>query len=157
MRVRTMLGALGERPFRLLWLAHTTSRLGDGLMPLALAFAVLELSHSGFALAFLILTDAAALWHFLFISAVMGASSAFFRPASTGLVPQTVSAARLQQANALMSLSRSAITVFGPVASGALVAAAGTGWVFAINGATYLASALFLAALRVRPAGRAAR
>src|SRR5919106_1795035 len=136
MRVRTMLGALGERPFRLLWLAHTTSRLGDGLMPLALAFAVLELSHSGIdlglvlatyavtevvfilaggvwadrlprrllmlgcdvvraaaqlALAFLILTDAVALWHFLFISAVTGAGSAFFRPASTGLVPQTVS------------------------------------------------------------------
>lgn len=197
-----MLGALGERPFRLLWLGQTASRLGDGLIPLALAFAVLDLSRSArdlgfvlatyavtevvfilaggvwadrlprrllmlgcdvvraaaqFALALLILTDAASLWHFLFTSAVMGASSAFFRPASTGLVPQTVSAERLQQANALISLSRSSITVFGPVLSGVLVVAAGTGWVFAINGATYVASALFLAALRVPPAARAAR
>jgi MFS family permease len=197
-----MLGALDERPFRLLWLGHTTSRLGDGLLPLALAFAVIDLSGSPrdlglvlatyavtevafilaggvwadrlprrllmlgcdvvraaaqLALAFLVLTDAAVLWHFLFTAAVMGAGSAFFRPASTGLVPQTVSTARLQQANALMSLSRSSISLFGPAVSGALVVAAGTGWVFAVNGATYVASALFLAALRVPTAVRAAR
>src|SRR5918995_5837834 len=114
MRVRTMLGPLEERPFRLLWLGHTTSRLGDGLLPLALAFAVIDLSGSPrdlglvlatyavtevafilaggvwadrlprrllmlgcdvvraaaqLALAFLVLTDAAVLWHFLFTAA----------------------------------------------------------------------------------------
>jgi MFS family permease len=36
------LGSLRERPFRLLWLAATSSAVGDALIPVALAFAVLE-------------------------------------------------------------------------------------------------------------------
>jgi hypothetical protein len=35
--------ALAERPFRLLWLGQTTSAVGDSLIPVALAFAVLGL------------------------------------------------------------------------------------------------------------------
>ena len=38
-----MLGALRERSFRLLWLGQSTSVLGDALVPVALAFAVLGL------------------------------------------------------------------------------------------------------------------
>ncbi len=38
-----MLGALRERRFRLLWLGQSTSVLGDALVPVALAFAVLGL------------------------------------------------------------------------------------------------------------------
>jgi MFS family permease len=55
----------------------------------------------------------------------------------------------LQQANALLSLSQSATNIFGPAASGAIVAAAGPGWVFAIDAASFLVSAAFLVALRV--------
>jgi MFS family permease len=40
--LRTRLGPLEERPFRLLWLGRTTSALGDALTPVALAFAVVE-------------------------------------------------------------------------------------------------------------------
>ena len=47
-------------------------------------------------------------------SFVFGAASAFFLPAATGLVPQTISAGRLQQANALLALSRSSVQVVGP-------------------------------------------
>jgi MFS family permease len=36
------LGALEERPFRLLWLGQATSALGDALIPVALAFAVFQ-------------------------------------------------------------------------------------------------------------------
>ena len=35
-------GALRERRFRLLWLGQATSTLGDGLLPVALVFAVIE-------------------------------------------------------------------------------------------------------------------
>src|SRR5919109_2585191 len=61
MRVSTMLGALGERPFRLLWLGQTASRLGDGLIPLALAFAViLDLNGSARDLGVVLATYAVA-------------------------------------------------------------------------------------------------
>ena len=69
----------------------------------------------------------------LFIVAMVlfGAASAFFLPASDGLVQQTVSRRNLQSANALLSTSRNTLNVFGPVVSGTLIAAFGTGWVFA--------------------------
>src|SRR5687767_519735 len=41
MRAAEMFGALKERQFRLLWLGQATSTLGDGLVPVALAFAVI--------------------------------------------------------------------------------------------------------------------
>src|SRR5215204_4264250 len=42
MREGGLFGALRERQFRLLWLGQTTSTLGDGLVPVALAFAVIS-------------------------------------------------------------------------------------------------------------------
>jgi MFS family permease len=42
MRAGELFGALRERRFRLLWLGQATSTLGDGLVPVALAFAVIE-------------------------------------------------------------------------------------------------------------------
>ena len=96
-----------------------------------------------------IVTGNASTWFFVCTSALFGAAAAFFSPASTGLIPQVVSATRLQQANALMSLSRSTISVFGPAVSGLIVATAGAEWVFGINGATFVVSAFFLARLSV--------
>src|ERR687891_470628 len=40
------LDALRERPFRLLFFGQTASLLGDGMVPVALAFAVLDLTGS---------------------------------------------------------------------------------------------------------------
>ena len=88
------------------------------------------------------MTGNASTWFFVCTSALFGAAAAFFSPASTGLIPQVVSALRLQQANALVSLSRSTIAVFGPAASGLIVATAGPEWVFGINGATFVVSAV---------------
>src|SRR5215510_16019143 len=42
MRAGEFFGALRERRFRLLWLGQATSTLGDGLVPVALAFAVIQ-------------------------------------------------------------------------------------------------------------------
>jgi MFS family permease len=97
----------------------------------------------------LLLTGNAELWHLALGSAVIGTASAFFVPASGGLMPQVLDDARLQQGNALMSLSRSATAIIGPSVSGLLVATAGVAWVFAINAATYGVSTISLLLLRV--------
>jgi len=99
--------------------------------------------------AVLLLTGHAQLWTLVVLLVVDGAASAFFMPASGALVPQTVSATYLQQANALMGLTRSTTLVLGPAVSGILVAVVGPGWVFAIDALTFIVSALSLAMLRV--------
>lgn len=100
-------------------------------------------------MAILLITGGAAVWHLVGAAVVMGAASAFFTPASVGLMPHVVSAGRLQQANALTSLSESVSHIFGPLASGLIVAAAGPGWAFAIDATSYFVSAAFLSAMRV--------
>ncbi|HEY7737574.1 MAG TPA: MFS transporter [Candidatus Limnocylindria bacterium] len=100
-------------------------------------------------LAVLLLTDALQVWHVIIAAGLHGAASAFFVPASVGLMPQVLSPGRLQQGNALMAISRSAAFVVGPALSGILVAAFGPAIVFAIDGVTYLFSILTLAMLRI--------
>ena len=109
------------------------------------------------AIAVLLLTGSVEVWHLIVAGALTGIASAFFTPASTGVVPETVSAARLQQANALMSISRRSVAIFGPAASGVLVAAFGPGWVFALEAASFFVSAAFLAALPLRATPPAVR
>jgi MFS family permease len=103
----------------------------------------------------LLLAGSMELWMFVVTAFVFGGASAFFGPASTGLIPETASRERLQQANALITISRSSTAIFGPAVSGGLVALVGPAWVFGIDGLTFLVSAAFLFALhptgRVRP------
>jgi MFS family permease len=201
--VAAKLGALRERDFRLLWVGQATSALGSGLVPVALAFAVVDLTASASALgvvlaaglvarvvfllvggvvadrlprqrvmlaadllraatqgtvALLLLSGHARVWHLLVLFALFGAADAFFSPASTGLVPQIVSAGRIQQANALMSLSRSLSWVAGPALAGLIVAGPGPGWAFVVDAATFAVSSVSLALLRLPPgAGRVVR
>jgi MFS family permease len=199
---RERAGALSERPFRLLWLGQTTSAIGDVMIGVALAFAVLQIgggaAQLGLVLASLtigrtafvlvggvwadrlprrlvmltcdairaavqafvavvLLTGAAEIWMLAVTSLVFGAASAFFLPAATGLVPETISAARLQQANALLALSRSTVQVVGPSLSAVIVAATEPGWVFAIDALSFVGSAAFLAVLPVAAAQRPQR
>jgi MFS family permease len=97
---------------------------------------------------FLLLTGEAHVWQLAIGVAVYGAATAFFQPASTGLIPQTVSAGRLQQANALMSISRNAGSILGPPISGLIVAFAGPATVFMIDAATFAISAVSLLLLK---------
>ena len=94
------------------------------------------------------LTNAIEVWQLAVSQAVFGMASAFFGPASTGLVPQIVTASRLQEANALLGLSRNAIEVFGPAVSGLLVATVGYSLIFAIDAASFVASLACLAAMK---------
>jgi MFS family permease len=202
-RAQGRFGPLAERPFRLLWLARGGSSIGDALIPVALAFAVLRIGGGASGLgvvlaaftigratfivfggvwadrlprravmissdlvrlgtqattAALLIGHTATVWQLAVLQGAAGAAGGFFAPASTALVPQTVSAPRLQQANALLSLSQSATNVFGPAVSGAIVVAAGPGFVFAIDSGSFLFSALCLSTLRVeerlRPAAQ---
>jgi len=100
-------------------------------------------------MAVLLITGHAQLWQLVVQAVVYSFAGGFFTPASGALVPQTVSAQHLQQANALMGLSRSATQVGGPAVSGVLVAVLGPGWVFGIDAVTFVVSAISLALLRV--------
>ena len=102
-------------------------------------------------LAALLLTGRAELWHLLTIAALNGFVSAFFFPASAGIVPQTVPADLIQQANAMLRLVLNSTAVVGAALGGALVAVAGAGWAIAIDAATFGVGAVFVALMRLPP------
>ena len=62
--------------------------------------------------------------------------------------------ARIQQANALLSLTRNALFLAGPAVAGVLVATVGPGMAFAADAVTFAVSAAFLARMRL-PRARA--
>ena len=99
------------------------------------------------AMAVLLLTGQAQLWQLLVASAVWGTAAAFFTPASTSVVPETVSPGRLHQANALLGLTRNVVGFGAPTLAGILIATVGTGIVYAIDSASFFVSALFLVRL----------
>ena len=72
-------------------------------------------------------------------------------PAETGLVPQTVSDERLQEANALRGMMRNLIFVVGPAIGGVIVVAGSPGIALAIDAASFVGAALLLARIRIPP------
>jgi MFS family permease len=191
------LAPLRARQFRLLFLGRTISFAGSAMAPVALAFAVLELTGSKTdlglvlaarsipqvvfllvggvwadrlsrhrvmvasnvlsgaaqaAIAVLLVTGAAEIWHLAALAAVNGFAAAFFFPASQGVVPQTVPAESLQSANSLLRLGLNATSITGAALGGVLVAATSPGAAIAFDAASYWLAALFLARMRL-PAG----
>jgi MFS family permease len=106
------------------------------------------------AVAFLVVTERADIWMLVVLSAANGTVSAFTMPAMEGLIPQLAPRSHLQQANALLSFSRAALTVLGPTVAALLVASIGPGWALAFDAATWLTSALLLTRLRLPAAAR---
>lgn len=102
-------------------------------------------------LAFLVITGNVELWVFLVLAFVNGTADALGFPAMASMVPQLVSRAHLQSANALLSLSRGALTIGAPTIGALLVVTVGPGWALAVNACTWLASAAFLAGVRIPP------
>ena len=190
--VGTAFAPLGDRRFRRLFLAETISRFGDRLVGVALAFAVLDLTHSATDLAFVLLAQSlpealliyvggvwadrlprrglivfsylvgfgcygamaglllarqALLWQLLVLVAVRSVANAFSTPSHIGLVPETVEAARLQQANGLLQLSTNLCSVFGPATAGVIVATTNPGWALAADAATFIPSTVLLLAI----------
>jgi MFS family permease len=98
----------------------------------------------------LLVTDAASPLTLGVLAALYGSADAFFQPAFTGLLPQTVShPGQLQPANALRGLSFSVASIGGPAVAGLLVAAIGAGAAFLFDAASFAVSVACL--LRLRP------
>jgi predicted MFS family arabinose efflux permease len=105
-------------------------------------------------IAVLLLTGRAELWQLFALQLVRGTANAFFFPASSGLVPSVISAARLQEANALLRLAQSTTSIVGAGLAGLVVAGVGSGWALAFDAATFLVSAAFVVRIRVPVAAR---
>ncbi len=103
-------------------------------------------------LAILILTGASQIWQLVLIEALFGAAEAFFQPAYTGLVPQTVPESLIQDARALSESMSNLALLIGPALATALVLGVGAGEAFAFDAATFVLSALLL--MRVNPRSR---
>jgi MFS family permease len=98
----------------------------------------------------LLLTDAATPVLLGALAALYGTADAFFQPAFTGLLPQTVShPGQLQPANALRGLSFSVSSVAGPTLAGLLVAGVGAGAAMLFDAGSFAVSVACL--LRLRP------
>ena len=186
--------ALRHPAFRLLLTGRTISALGNAFAPIALAFAVLDLTGSATDLglvvgirtlinvvfllfggvladrlprqllmagssvaaaatqgvvAALVLTGTANIGILIALSAVNGMVSALSMPASAALLPQTVPADELQQANALARMLLNAAAIVGAPVAGIAVAAVGPGWGIAVDAVTFLVGAVCYALVRV--------
>ena len=104
----------------------------------------------------LLLSGHAAIWHLAILGAIRGTASAFFFPASTGAVPQTVPVDQLQRANAILRMSTNTATVTGGGIGGIVVAAAGPGIAIAVDAATYGVAALLVAFINLPRAAKVA-
>jgi len=106
-------------------------------------------------LAALIFTGAVEIWHLVVIEALFASAEAFFRPAYTGLVPQTVPEEMIQAAKAAGSTIETVAEFAGPALATVLVLGLGAGWAFALDAVTFLVSAVFLTRVRPRERGAA--
>jgi MFS family permease len=104
-------------------------------------------------LAGLILFGRPAVWEIAAIETLFGAAQAFFQPAYSGLLPQTVPEARIQDARAVTESMANLAFLVGPVIATALVLGLGAWEAFALDAATFALSAALL--MRVTPRRRA--
>jgi MFS family permease len=95
-------------------------------------------------LAYLFISDRAELWMVVVLAAVNGLADALGFPAMSSMVPQLVPRGQLQSANALLSMSRGAISILGPTVGATLVVTVGSGWALAANAMAWVLSAAFL-------------
>lgn len=100
----------------------------------------------------MLLVGGARLWELAVLATVNGASSAFFFPASTGIIPQVVSEGVLQEANALLRLGLNATSVAGAAIGGIVVAATNPGIAILVDAVSYGLAATALASMHL-PAG----
>ncbi len=194
MRTSEALAPLRERHFRLYFSSRVVNLLGSLMAPVALAFAVLEISDSPTALgvvlaahsipmvvfllaggvladrfgrtlviqssnvlagltqlaiAFLVVSGTAEIWHLVVLTAVNGVAAAAALPALASVLPQLVPREQLQQANVLVSMARSGLSVVGPTVSSLIVVGVGPGWALAVDGLAYLGAAALLAPIRL--------
>ena len=103
------------------------------------------------ATAALVLGGHASVVWLVVLQGLYGIGDGLVVPAEIGLVPQTVSPERLQQANALQGMTRDVTRVLGPAVGAAIVVAASPGIALAADAASFVLCALILLRIRVAP------
>ncbi|MFL5924288.1 MAG: MFS transporter [Gaiellaceae bacterium] len=101
------------------------------------------------AVAVLLFSGHARIWQLAVLAAVNGASSAFFFPASSGIIPQTVPEPLLQEANAVLRLGRNGSVIVGGAVAGFVVYATSPATGVAVDAATFLLAAGLTAGMRL--------
>jgi MFS family permease len=98
-------------------------------------------------LGILTISGAVRLWHVYLFAFLLGSVSAFDSAARQTFVAELVGEEDLSNAVGLNSTSFNAARMMGPAVAGVLIAAVGSGWLFVINAASFVAvlcSLLFL-------------
>lgn len=105
-------------------------------------------------LALLIATGTVRIWHMIVIGIFYGSAEAFFRPAYTALVPQTVASDDdIQSAQALGGVSSELANLASPALATALVLGVGGAWAFGLDAATFVVSAVLVSRVHARERG----
>jgi MFS family permease len=97
----------------------------------------------------LVLGGQARVWELMALAAVRGTGLGFYFPAAQGLLPQTVPAAHLSQANAMDRMGRNVSLITGSAFGGVLVGFAGPGWGLVLDAVSYAVAALLRAGMRM--------
>ena len=105
----------------------------------------------------LTLTGLVQLWHVYVFAFLLGCVTAFDAPARQTFVAELVSDSLLSNAVALNSTSFNAARMVGPAIAGLLIAAIGSGWIFVINAASFVAVVCALLFLRLHELHRKER
>ena len=83
------------------------------------------------------------------LQVVFGTAGAFSGPATTGLVREIAADEKLQEANAILSLSRSILYIAGPAIGALIVAAGSPALALALDALSFLVSAVFTFSMRL--------
>jgi MFS family permease len=102
--------------------------------------------------AVLLFSGTAEVWQLAVLAAMNGTAGAFFFPASSGIVPQTVPEPLLQQANATLRLGLNGASIVGGALGGLVVGLTSPATGIAVDAASFLVSAVLVSAIRLSPA-----
>ncbi len=97
----------------------------------------------------LVLSHSATVPLLMVLAAVNGTAAALSMPASAAVLPRIVPPEERQQANAVNRLSQNFAQIIGAPLAGVVVAAVGSGWGLAVDGASFALSAVAFALMRV--------
>lgn len=97
----------------------------------------------------LLVSGYAELWHLYAFALALGIVTAFDTPSRQAFVSDLVGTEQLSNAVALNSASFNSARLLGPAVAGVLIAVVGSGWVFIVNAASFIAMLLALWAIRL--------
>lgn len=110
---------------------------------------VSDLLRAVVVLGFLFVRRADQLWIIYFLTVLQLGLSTFFEPAKTAVIPSIVSDRELVAANAISSVTWSAMLTLGAAIGGVVTGKFGTDVAFILDALTYLLSAALIASVRL--------